>query len=264
VKRRLKEFVSLEACEHLTYVPVIIFKIKNWLRFLLNYVGFEDSGNVYSFRNRTKIKTADRLDAVTVAVVFVKKEYGKVSDNSVIIDIGANIGVYSLYAASTSRSTTVYAYEPMPSSYALLLENIKLNRFEGRIKPFKLGVSSKKGRARLFLSTHSPFHSICQSKETGRHIGIECTSLEDIFVKNGIEHCDILKMDCEGAEYEILYSTPVKCLDRISEIRLEYHNLNRKRDENIKSLTRFLTAKGFNATVLKEDSEYSGHAWFGR
>ena len=130
MKRGVKEFVSLKALRHLLYIPIIILQIQNWFSFLLNYIGFRDSTETYIFRNGPKIKTIGGIDAVTIAVVFIKKAYGDVDDNSTVIDIGANIGVYSIFAATTSKHTTIYAYEPMLSNFNVLLENIRINKLE--------------------------------------------------------------------------------------------------------------------------------------
>lgn len=259
MKKRLVDFAFVKVLNYSRYIPVIIFKIKDWLPFLLNYIGFKNCGQVYLFRNGTRIKTRERIDTVTIAVIFIKKDYGDVLDNSTIIDIGANIGGYSVFAATTSRNTKVYAYEPMPKSYKLLLENIQINRLENNIIPFNLGGSSTKERRRLFLSTGgSPFHSLYTNEQNKGYVEIECLSLQDIFDDNRIEQCDILKMDCEGAEYEIFYHTPVEYLKKIKEIRMEYHeNQDINKDYTLKSLLIFLEKAGFEVNRERSNSNYS-------
>jgi FkbM family methyltransferase len=256
MRRGLKNFISLNALKHLPYIPIIIFKLKNWLPFLLNYIGFKNPGdNIYIFRNGTKIKTKEEIDSTTIAVVFIKKDYGDVTDNSIVIDIGANIGVYSIFAASTSKNTIVYAYEPMPENYDLFLENIKTNKLEKNIIPFKLGVGSKTEKRKLFVGWSSPFHSLYSNKKKGEYLEIKCTSFKDIFDENKIEQCDVLKMDCEGAEFEILYNTPGEYLKKIKEIRMEYHNIDGNKDYNIQRLTEFLEENGFKTVKLGKNPD---------
>lgn len=262
MRRNIKELISLKALRHLFYLPIIIFKIENWYSFIMNYIGFKNEVNTYKFRNGIKIKTDEGVDAATIAVIFIKKDYGKIKDNSIIIDIGANIGVFSIYAASTSKNTIVYAYEPMPKSYSLLLKNININKFERNILPFKLGVGTKKEKRKLFLASGSPFHSLYTVNEADKnYLEIECVSLKDILKSNYIKECDILKIDCEGAEFEILYNTPSEYFKRIKKIRLEYHNRKTK-NYNIQSLTKFIENNGFKLTHFREDSKISGNAWF--
>ncbi|MCX6736555.1 MAG: FkbM family methyltransferase [Candidatus Parcubacteria bacterium] len=265
MRRKVEDFISLAALKHLYCVPIIIFKIKNWYAFLLNYMGFKNEANTYKFRNGINIKTDEGVDSDTITVIFIKKDYGKIKDNSIIIDIGANIGVLSVFAASTSKNTIVYAYEPMPRSYDLLLENISINKLEKNILPFKLGIGAKKEKRKLFLANGSPFHSLYTNEIDKNYLEIECISLGDIFESNHLKECDILKIDCEGAEFEILYNTLDKYLKCIKEIRLEYHD-QKIENYNIKSLIKFLKDRGFHLTNFRNDKKYiySGNAWFRR
>lgn len=262
MRRKIKELISLEAMKHLLYIPSIIFKIENWYSFLLNYVGFKNEANTYNFRNGIKIKTNEGIDAATIALIFIKKDYGKIKNNSTIIDIGVNIGVFSVYATTLSKNTKVYAYEPMPKNFNLLLDNIQINKVENAIIPFKLGISSHKETRRLFLASGSPFHSIYSDKNE-KYIEIDCIALKDVFDENKIKYCDVLKIDCEGAEFEILYNTPEEYFLKIKEIRLEYHN-QKKENYNIKSLIKFLENNGFKVSLFRKDNDYSGNAWFVR
>lgn len=263
----------------LKYLPIIICRIKNWVDFVLNYAGLaglNGGGGTYVFRNGLKIKTKDTISSSTIAVIFIKKDYGNVSDNSVIIDIGANIGVYSIFAAQ-SEDTVVYAYEPMSDNFDLLKENIKINKLENRIFPFNFGIAARKERRKLYLG-ESPFHSFLSVEESPfnalynnikesqrqKYLEINCVSLKDVFDENKIVSCDILKIDCEGAEYEILYNLPQSYFSRIKKIKLEYHN----HKDNIKNsgdhLIKFLTENGFELEKKKEGSPYQGDLWFGR
>lgn len=260
---------------YIKYLPSIILKIKNWPFFVLNYIGIKNQGLVYKFRNGLKIKTIDSLGSVTIAVIFIKEDYGKVLDNSVIIDIGANIGVYSIFVAQ-AKNTTIYAYEPMLENYNLFLENIRLNKLEKKIKAFNLAVGSKKEIRSLYLGgspfhslypiKDSPFNSLYKSKDESiqKTTKISCVSLKDIFDENRIKKCDILKMDCEGAEFEILYNFPDEYFSKIKEIRMEYHNHISNEKNNDKYLKEFLLQKGFKITKNKKVNSSNGDLWLER
>jgi len=262
MRRKIKEFISLGALKHLFYIPFIIFKIKNWWPFLLTYLGFKNGANIYKFRNGLQIKTNKGIEVTPIVETFIKKEYGKIKDDSIIIDIGANLGAFSIFAVSTLQNTKVYAYEPVPESYDLLLENIKLNKFNEKILPFKLGVGAKKEKRKLFLPAGgSIFCSFYSDKNNEEFLEINIISLKDIFDENKIEHCDLLKSDCEGAEFEIFYNTPDRYFEKIKEIRLEYHN-QKGENYNIKSLINFLEKRKFHLTYFKKFSKHHGLAWF--
>ncbi len=81
--------------------------------------------------------------------------------------------------------------------------------------------------------------------------------MADIFDTHHLETCDLLKLDCEGAEFEILYGAPASCLARINEIRLEYQVDPRKSGYDTDSLLAFMEEHGFAVTKL--DVEAGSH-----
>jgi len=77
------------------------------------------------FRNGLKIQLSNHPhDLITVFVVFVKKDYGDVLKNNIVVDIGANIGAFSLLAAKMGAKK-VFAYEPNQVAFEVLQNNIK-------------------------------------------------------------------------------------------------------------------------------------------
>ncbi len=258
---------------YLKYLPSIVFKIRNWPEFVLNYIGIRDKSCTYVFRNGLKIKTGDGISSGTIAVIFIKKDYGNVDDNSVIVDIGANIGVYSIFAAQ-SKNTVVYAYEPMPDNYNLLRENIESNKLGGHILPFNLAVGAKEEKKKLYigLSPYNSFYPISKSpfntlygdgfqEKNQKYIEINSVPLKEVFDRNKINRCDILKMDCEGAEFEILYNLPEEYFRRINKIRLEYHNHLSDEKNNADYLMKFLEKKGYRIEKNIKRSDYNGDIW---
>src|SRR5690606_7188126 len=122
----------------------------NWFPFLLSYVGLTDAAGTYRLRNGIRIRTRDGVESENIAVTFVKREYGEVTDGSVVIDIGAGIGDFVLLAARTAKGTRVYAYEPMPDNFEMLLENIRANGVEESVHPFMMAVAAQSGERRFF------------------------------------------------------------------------------------------------------------------
>jgi len=272
MKRNLNFSTVIRAAGFAKYLPLIIFQMKNWGEFMSHYAGVKNGGGEYVFRNGIMIKTKDAVSTATIAVIFIKKDYGDMPSNSVVIDIGANIGAYSIFAAMPENNT-VYSYEPMPENFDLLKENIRINNLGKKIFPFNFGVSSRREMRRLYLGD-SPFHSFLPANEspfnslysaTGpskqEFSKINCLSLKDIFDENNIPLCNLLKMDCEGAEYEILYNTPDEYFKRIKEIRLEYHNHSSPQSNDGEHLKSFLEKKGFTVKKFKKGSEHQGDLW---
>ena len=112
------------------------------------YLSANDAGRVYTLRNGIELETRETVDTATIGVVFLRREYGPIGSNWTVIDVGANIGVFTLYAAATGGR--VYAYEPMPENYELLLRNLKRNNKLGPVQPFPFGVASRRERRDLF------------------------------------------------------------------------------------------------------------------
>ena len=78
--------------------------------------------------------SGDSSDIVTVYLIFCRRDYGVIKAGTAIIDIGANIGIFSIYAA-LNKASSVHAYEPSEESFALLQKNIACNGFEQIIFP---------------------------------------------------------------------------------------------------------------------------------
>lgn len=266
--RSWRQVLSRKGLGHLRYVPSVIAGVRNWPGFLSTYAGLSRGNPTIRMRDGTVVHTGSWDDASTVMVVFFKKEYGDLRDipeGATIIDIGANIGAFSLFAARAAKRSTVYAFEPMPSLYRILERNIGANRLGSRIEATPQGVWSRTGRLALFLSaTSTSSHSVYEGGRTGGAVDIDVVSLADVFERRQITRCDLLKMDCEGSEYEILYKAPREVLGRIREIRLEYHRPGLQSDHTFDSLRDFLLSHGFELTRWEAERETTGNAWFRR
>ncbi len=128
---------------------------------------------------------------------------GLVKEAMVILDIGTNSGYYCLIAAHlVGEKGVVYAFEPAPDNFALLVEHIEANGFTNII-PVPKAVSNKSGKGRLFLATDSGSHSIMY-KPTGKDsVEVEVTSVDE-FMENINRPVDLVKMDVEGSEIRVL------------------------------------------------------------
>ena len=128
-----------------------------------------------------------------------------------VVDIGAFIGGISILCAK--RGATVYCAEPSKDNFRLLLKNIKLNSLEERIYASRVALGESKNThhfTRLIDINHSNrasnvlrglSNSASRVNETER---VSIQTLKEFFSLRGIKKCDILKMDCEGAEIELL------------------------------------------------------------
>ena len=158
-------------------------------------------------------------------------------DGDVVIDIGGNIGMVSIYLAKKYPFLKIYAFEPVKQNYENFLKNIELNNInKDIIKVFNLAIT--KDRRDVILT--SPFNNSGASNIynnfrgsgniiSNNAISIKSITFDDIFSNNNISKCKLLKIDCEGAEYEILYSANVENLKNCEYMRGEFHGIEDKR-----------------------------------
>lgn len=250
----------------LRYLPKAIRNIKNWPAFIYHYALGLKPKQAYVFRNGAKLMISRGIDHVPILEIFLNQDYGIIPDDSIVLDLGANIGVFSIYATTTARDVRVYAYEPFPEFCALLEENVRLNQREETVQAFNCAVASEMGVRDLFVQSGEFFFPTLVDTTGGERqerVVVCSTTLAEIMKSHHLDHVDLLKMDCEGAEYEILYTAPSSYLERIAEIRMEYHNLDSS-ERNLEGLKRFFTRTGFTVTQVKPISTTNGTLWAGR
>jgi FkbM family methyltransferase len=141
-----------------------------------------------------------------------------------VLDIGAFVGDSPIYFI-LKGAKKVYAIEPHPDAYKEMLENIKLNNMEDKIIPINMGINYEKDY--IFINTKN-LAQAASSFFNSNNIGIKVPAgkLSDIIDKYNID-TQILKMDCEGCEYDIIlkdYDT----IKEFDEIGFEYHAYNTK------------------------------------
>ncbi len=126
-----------------------------------------------------------------------------VKQGDIVLDIGANIGYYTLiFARLVGEKGKVYAFEPDPVNFALLKRNVEINGYDNVVLIEK-AVSDRSGKIRLFLCEENKGdHRIYNSGDHRDVIDVEGVSVDDYFEKK--QHIDFIKMDIQGAEGLVL------------------------------------------------------------
>jgi FkbM family methyltransferase len=199
--------------------------------------------------------------AGTIAVVYVRKEYGDVGGFQTIVDIGANIGCFMLYAAQLNPNGKIYCFEPERKNFAVLNRNIELNDLTHRVAAYQLAVADTVGTAKMNLGM-SPLHSLYGPRESSQQ-EVMCTTLMKLMNDNSIEIIDLLKLNCEGAEYDILGRCPAGVFARINNIRLEYHK-RQNIERDARYLITLLKGQGFAIQRVTQYKHESGFIWASR
>lgn len=130
--------------------------------------------------------------------------------DTTFVDVGANMGEFTLFAAKRIRSGTVFAFEPVPSLFSLLNENIALNNFS-HVQTFNLALSDNSGHMVMYSSVDSVVHtgvneglgSIFRSDLRNEMVAeVEVKTLDSLL--EGVKRINIIKIDVEGAELLVL------------------------------------------------------------
>ena len=215
-------------------------------------------GKVIRLRNGGELTlSGHELDVVVAFQVFCEQVY-PVQRDTVVVDVGANIGLFSLYAAF-SGATRVYAFEPNEEAYRCMLRNIERNGFHGRILPHRHAITSRSDDMVIIPKAASPQNRISHGGvPDGGHESVRTLSLDDIVRKHSLSRVDLLKMDCEGCEYDILGGTSASTFSKVGRIILEYH------DAREAELVTILGHHGFRLERQVAENGRMGMLWFGR
>lgn len=223
---------------------------KNWVRIYRRY--FFGAGDYY-LRLRKRwgglefIASNKTYTLPMIVSLFYYREYGSMKDmpaGATIIDLGGNIGTFSALVLSEIPNARVFAYEPNPESLQHFKRNLDHNKLT-RYVVWNKAVAGKRERRTFYMHEGMMYGSDGLWERQGKKgIDMECITLEDVFKENSIQHCDLLKVDIEGAEYEMFFNTPDAILEKIDKIIFEWHLTDPR--YTLKDLTDFLTSKGFN------------------
>jgi FkbM family methyltransferase len=146
-------------------------------------------------------------------------KYCAIPKNGLVVDVGANVGVFSLFASRVAA--LVYALEPASSNFSRLISNISKAQ---NIVPLNLACAAQDGRMTLALGVDAVTCSLKTIPLAGRKETVEVVSLSTLFERYNIRHCDFLKLDCEGSEFDIILQSDPSVFEQVNCIVMEYHD----------------------------------------
>jgi FkbM family methyltransferase len=179
------------------------------------------------------------------------------TDKSVnIVDIGAQTGLYTLYAKYLPKSQ-FYAFEPFPRSYKVLRDNITLNHIPN-VLIRKIGISNYAGETILNTSkSHNGLHTLGKNIirfNDPEPITIYVEPLDTIFYDNNIP-VDFIKIDTEGWEYFILQGGEKTIQKYKPMIQLEWNNDNMKQcNVNVSEFIAYIDTIGYKKRNMIGDN----------
>jgi amino acid adenylation domain-containing protein/FkbM family methyltransferase len=199
-------------------------------------------------------------------------------DDACVFDVGANIGLFTLFAG-TRPGVRVFAFEPIPPVFAALETNARIHGVDARV--FNCGVGRMAGEATFTFYPHASVLSgrqvdadearsvvrsyILNEQDPGsaemdgalleemlearldtEEVTCEILTLSQVIREQGVERIDLLKVDVEGAEYDVLAGIEEEHWERISQVVAEAHEQDRER------VAELLARHGFTVAVEEE------------
>ena len=232
-------------------------KFKNWYLYPLIYLNIIKRDFVILKTNsglkmKIRVKSTDLMQLTTI---WLTREYEapgfEIKENDTIIDVGGHIGLFMLYCEQFCRKGKIYCFEPALDNYRIFSDNVKLNNLEN-IHSFNMAVSKHGGNIPLYLNDDASGHSIFLKNSNSTQV--ESVTLQKVFELNNIKKCNLLKLDCEGSEYEIINSLPDSYFSMIDKMIIEYH-FAEKYPKLLTELTKKLELMSFSVNVKKSGDD---------
>jgi len=210
----------------------------------------------------------------------------KLSDGDCVVDVGANIGLFTLFVGQRFKDVKVYAFEPAPPAFEALKINTTL--YGSDVTLFNCGLSDKNEEARFTFynrsSVFSGFHADAEQDRAALKVIVEnliheranataatsglladelmegrlesetylcqLRTLSSVIKEQEIRRIDLLKIDAERSEWEVLAGIEEEDWRIIKQIVVEVHD---KQGGKLKQIVRLLEGKGFDVSISEEE-----------
>jgi FkbM family methyltransferase len=216
---------------------------------------------VIAFFNGLAIYVESPEEFFIIKEVFIEKDYNLFSNEKLIIfDIGMNVGISTLFFALNKNVTKIYSFEPVVPTHNQAIYNLELNpSLSNKIQTFNYGLGSLTRTEKVLYNSQAKGNcgirldlSLVINKDNAQEIDIDIKNIGDVIPNLLAKHPDqkkVLKIDCEGAEYEILEKLDeLNLLADIDILLIEWHDKGAKVlekiliDNNFRVISRHLTS----------------------
>jgi len=170
-------------------------------------------------------------DLFVLEETYLDKLYDGDYHGNFVIDVGGYIGETALFFAQRG-ARRVFCVEPAPDNLRLLEQNISQSSFKDKIVIIRAAILDKDGIVEFYIDNqihHSyhvaDYHEFMKNytREPSKY-NVQAMSFQSLLEYTGLEEVDVVKLDCEGSEYDILLGTPDSVLKRVRKYIIEYHN----------------------------------------
>ena len=213
-----------------------------WKSLTLAYLGLRSHRYPSTVRLRSgeEITLHEPTDLIIFWLVFVRCHYPVHASDRIVVDVGANIGIFTLYAAREAPASKIVAVEPFPDTCSRLKTLVEGNRLQNRVTILNcaVGVVRSHGSMDTDLAIPSQYRRIYSEKTQGlnlRHrnmveqtddgIVVQTLPLLEVLNQANIGVADLVKMNIHGSEYDVLMGSPVSAIQRCKRIVVQYHEM---------------------------------------
>lgn len=188
-----------------------------------------ETGVEIALNDGTRFAARSLMDLWIIKETCLDRDYERIGlrieDGWTVLDIGAGMGDFCVHVARRFPHARVIGFEPFAQSFKLLQHNIALNGV-ANISVYPVAVSSDGRPMQLSMIGAAVQHSTSTggAAEPAPMQAVQSVTLAGVLDRDGIAQCDMLKVDCEGGEFDILLNAPDALLRRFRNISLEYHD----------------------------------------
>lgn len=175
--------------------------------------------------------------------------------NSVVVDVGANVGFFSFLVLSKVKVRKVYSFEPIPRNIDVFKRTISENELlKEKISLTQAAVTgTEQNSIELFLDGDNELTenaSVFSGFESSHSVKVSVPSISfsRILTENKINEIDFLKLDCEGSEFDIIYNTKPSLIRKAKRMMIEVHDVEGDPKNNITYFNSYLQSINFDTS----------------
>jgi FkbM family methyltransferase len=212
-------------------------------------------------------------------MVFARQYYRVAASHRIIMDLGANIGMFTLYAARRAPAARIIAVEPFPDTRERLEELVEANHLRNRVTILDCAITATAGKGQMdsaevipsqYRRIYSPetvtlnalHRRPAGAKPDDTGVPVRTETLAHVLDGAGVTMVDLVKMNIHGSEYDVLMSTPANVLQRCRQIAVQYHELPAEMRLGKEQIFAHLTRLGFSLVADDDTHRGSGLAVF--
>lgn len=236
---------------------VLVSSWKYWFALLVKLIpGLHKASIRLTLKEGGTFVVSDFMSLYIYTEIFIDKSYDYPDlgiENPTILDIGANTGLFTLRMKELYKRATVYCYEPFLLNYEQLSQNIQLSGLQD-VEIINKGVGGSPRSEKLFINKNNlGGHSLFEMEaRSDNFVNIEILGITELLNDLPQSHINLIKMDCEGAEYEIIKALDISSASKIEIIIFE----STESVYNLDELLDHLKAIGFSIEFKEHSCNY--------